>query len=471
MTHATASPPASLLRTDRHDDAAPSISAIEGRLLADRVRQCVPLRHPAFGKLLQLLSIEATDAVPTAAVTVGARSRLLINPAFVAERCRTDAHLSMLVMHELYHVLLGHTRMYRRPTLAANWAFDCIVNAQLCRLHPDVEFTSFFSAGAASEGLWSLIGPPAGWPALPRYASGALGDVHRRLYDDAGATTADLFALLDRVAVALDAEGAGRLLGNHGDEPQDGDPLHADPELLAEARRIVARWPMVERRGGADDGGAPAWERSDLRRHRAARRAVRGLLRAAAFGTDGGPWVRHSVETEACTPLPQAGDRRAQLQRAMGAEPLWWQGVLHQEGRQTAGQVTVYLDVSGSMTAWLPVLLEALTASAALVRWPLFGFSTEVHAVTRGDLAAGRFRSTGGTHIACVARHLVESRASRAVVITDGDVQEIPSALAEKLRRARPRVRVGLLDGCDGSFCARLGWPVARMPALDKASV
>ena len=469
MTHATA-----------------PIPALEQRLLADRIRQCVPLRHPAFGKLLQLLSIEATDTVPTAAVTVGARSRMLINPAFVAQRCRTDAHLSMLVMHELYHVLLGHTRMYQRPTLAANWAFDCVINAQLCRLHPDVEFTSFFSSCAAPEGLWSLIGPPAGWPAAARYAPGALGDVHRRLYDDASTTTADLFALLDTMAEALDADGADRLLGNHGnqgshgddgdhgdhgdhgDEGQDTDPLHADPDLMAEVRRIVARWPMVERRGGADDGGATTHERSDLRRHGAARRAVRQLLQAAAFGTDGGPWVRRPVDTEVFTPLPQAGDRRAHLQRLMGAEPLWWQGLLHHDGRQAAGQVAVYLDVSGSMTAWLPVLLEALTESAALVQWPLFGFSTQVHPVTRAELAAGRFRSTGGTHIGCVARHLVESRVPRAVVITDGDVQAIPTALAERLRRARPRVRVGLLSGCNASFCDRLRWPVTRMPALDR---
>jgi hypothetical protein len=299
--------------------------------------------------------------------------------------------------------------------------------------------------------------------------------VHRRLYDDAGATTADLFALLDRVAVALDvdADGADRLLGNHDADAEaegaDGsDPLHADPDLMAEVRRIVARWPMVERRGGADDGGASTSERSSLRRHGAARRAVRELLRAAAFGTDGGPWVRRPVETDVFTPLPQAGDRRAHLQRLMGAEPLWWQGHLMQEGRQLAGQVAVYLDVSGSMAAWLPVLLEALTESAALVQWPLFGFSTEVHPVTRAELAAGRFRSTGGTHIGCVARHLVESRVPRAVVITDGDVQAIPTALAERLRRARPRVRVGLLNGCNGSFCDHLRWPVTRMPALDK---
>lgn len=464
MTQAVVSPPET---STARDNAAVSPSALQSRVLAERVRQCVPLRHPAFGKLLQLLTIEASDTVPTAAVTVGTRSRLLINPAFVAERCRTDAHLSMLVMHELYHVLLGHTRIYRRPTLAANWAFDCIINAQLCRLHQGVEFTSFFSGLAATDGPWSLIAPPPGWPNSPRYAAGALGDVHRRLYDDAGATTAELFALLDRMAVTLDIDGTGRLLGNHAHDADEIDPLYADPELMAEVRRIVARWPMIERRGGADDGGVVTHERSDLRRHAAARHAIRNLLRNTALGADGGGPVHRMVETAALTPLPHAADRRAQLQRLMGSQPLLWHGSLFHAGLQPVGQVAVYLDVSGSMAPWLPVLLDALTETAALVRWPIYGFSTEVYPITRAELAAGRFRSTSGTHIACVAQHLVDTGLSRAVVITDGDVQEIPAVLASRLRRARPRVRVGLLNGGNGRFRDCLGWPVTRIPALD----
>ena len=103
-----------------------------------------------------------------------------------------------------------------------------------------------------------------------------------------------------------------------------------------------------------------------------------------------------------------------------------------------------------------------------MLRWPLHGFSTEVHPVTRSELAAGRFRSTGGTHIACVAQHMVDAHVERAVVISDGDVQKVPTALADRLRRARPRVRVGLLDGCDGNSCARLGWAVTNLPALDQ---
>jgi len=437
------------------------------RLLADRIRHSVPLRHPAFGKLLQLLSIEVSHEVPTAAVTLGARSVMLVNPDFVAARCRTDAHLAMLVMHELYHVLLGHTRMYARSTPAANWAFDCIINAQLCRLHPTVEFTSFFSASAAAEGPWSLIGPPPGWPDKPRYAAGRLGDVHRRLYDDAGATTTELFALLDGVAIDPAADGH-RLLGDHRPESTTGDPLHADTDLYGEVRRIVARWPMVERRGGTDDGGPLEWVRNPLRRHAAARQAIRALLARTANGADNGPWLPETVTVPSLTPLPQGGDRRAQLQRLLGATPLLWSGEIRDGTLQRAGQVAVYLDVSGSMAAWLPVLLQALNDSAAVVRWPVYGFSTTVHPLTRRDLAAGRVRSDGGTDIACVAEHLLQQRIRRAVIVTDGEVQRFARGQLRRLRDARPVVRVGLLDGCDGRFCRATGWPVTHIPPLDQ---
>ena len=100
----------------------------------------------------------------TACVTTGSRSRLLVNPDYVAAHCRSDEHLTMLVLHELYHVLLGHTRLYRRVTLAQNWAFDCLINAQLCRLFPHPRHTGFFTRLTAdATGPALLLGPPDGW--------------------------------------------------------------------------------------------------------------------------------------------------------------------------------------------------------------------------------------------------------------------------------------------------------------------
>ncbi len=47
-------------------------------------------------------------------------------------------------MHELWHVLLAHTRLYARPTPAHNVAFDAIINAGLARQHPAPEYLEFF---------------------------------------------------------------------------------------------------------------------------------------------------------------------------------------------------------------------------------------------------------------------------------------------------------------------------------------
>jgi hypothetical protein len=137
---------------------------------------------------------------------------------------------------------------------------------------------------------------------------------------------------------------------------------------MAEARRIVARWPMVDRRGGVDDGGEASAQHLGLRHHHAARQAVRRLLLAAAFGSDGGPRVHRPLEGPAFTPLPQPGDRRAQLLRLLGTPPLWWQGRVQQPGHERAGQVAVYLDVSGSMEAWLPVLPDDVRSDTAQAR-------------------------------------------------------------------------------------------------------
>ena len=112
--------------------------------LAARIYSSFPVAQSAFARLLHLLDIEATDSVPTAAVTLGDRSRLLLNPKFVAENCPADHDLVMLVLHELHHVALGHTRLFPRLTPAQNWAFDCVINAQLCRLYPEPHHTALF---------------------------------------------------------------------------------------------------------------------------------------------------------------------------------------------------------------------------------------------------------------------------------------------------------------------------------------
>jgi hypothetical protein len=189
--------------------------------LAERIYGAFPVTEPAFRELLGLLDIEATDEVSTAAVTLGGRSRLLLNPQFVAENCPADCDLVMLVLHELHHVALGHTRLFPRLTPAQNWAFDCVINAQLCRLYPEPHHTALFRrCYRADASLEALLRPPEGWRtpqepgrsparhAAPRALQGHLGELQAahdllpRLVGEGRASRSGTWAITPRRFVA-----------------------------------------------------------------------------------------------------------------------------------------------------------------------------------------------------------------------------------------------------------------------------
>ena len=112
--------------------------------LRERIYECLPAGRYALAGLLRLLDIVETTAIPTAAVECAAEPRLRINPDFVAEHAATPEKLMMLVLHEVHHVLLGHTSLRPEPTLAANFVFDCVINALLCRMFPQPAYTALF---------------------------------------------------------------------------------------------------------------------------------------------------------------------------------------------------------------------------------------------------------------------------------------------------------------------------------------
>ena len=475
--------------------------------LPDRVWGCVPVTGQAFAALLSLLDIEASEAIPSACVTTGERSRMLLNPRFVETHCRTDEHLSMLVLHELHHVVLGHTRLYPRVTPAQNWAFDCLINAQLCRLFPHPRYTTFFTQFTdAAVGPGRLLAPPQGWERhLPDaiaaqrrreavLADPRLGDAHWRLYDDDSITTEELYRLLHSVATSPgegdDARtpdgalpgaesspgeaprgGAQRgsepdwtLLGNH--ESDEADALH--PDALREVREIVARWPMVERRSGRDQGRL--LERTEVtlgqRRNAAVRALRRGLALAAQRTGEKGPQRLARGAMDTVEPVDSGRDRKAAVVRMLGGEPLLHAGSALARIPAPQDRVRVYLDLSGSMDGVLEPLYAALAQVLDQVELRVHGFSTQIGTLTRAELRRGVRLSDGGTGIDAVTGHLLEGRVRAAVIVTDGWVGRIPDDHLHRLRQRRVRLVAVVTSDGDPSFATAAGCPVIRLPAL-----
>ena len=417
--------------------AAPAIFANRTGL-AEQILECFPGGSYAFAALLRLLDIVESDSVETAAVECRAEPRLLVNPGFVARHADTPEKLFMLVMHELHHVLLGHTTLFPAATPIHNFIFDAVINGLLCRMFPAREHTALFRDYYYPGNFpMCLLRPPPGWPAKKRTIASGIAklpeahrqraaEVHAALYSEAGATYLEVAEVLPEVLAACgsgETVGEVPLLGGHGENSSTmGGLEHRSPLLFDIVRGIVEQWPQppqpIQGRSLAD---VIATSKVVIQWKRSNRSLLRRLIeKVANEGTDGQVLRRTADRVPAQSPLP-GFDRRAVVQGQLGFQPLLWQTeVSWVRWRPSADRVHVYLDVSGSMEAVKGALYGAILDCQAHVHPTVHLFSTAVEDVSIPEMRRGVCKSTGGTDIACVAEHIAKKRISRALVVTDG---------------------------------------------------
>ena len=394
--------------------------------------------------LLGLFDVEETTAVESAAVPLGPYPKLLINPEFVATHCRTDESFTMLILHELHHVLLGHTRLFARVTKAHNIAFDAVINAMLCRQHPESRWTALFrKLYSPDEFPYLFLRPPRGFPEKPP-ALGYLKKEWRGVMTDLYYTNTGTFSQVFELLVLEVARNQDEtqhaqieplLLGNH-DQDLRGLESTDDALVFDAVRRIVERWPQPpDPKVGRSLASVLKESRvppSTTPPHRVFRRALLAAARAGRIAA--GP--PSPVPSPAQRAWPTR-DRRAFAQAAGGGAPLLYVTSLPGRPRRAGiSKVDVYIDVSGSCDCFIPQLLRGALSCRDLE--PRFWqFSTRVVPVTEKELRQGKVVSTGGTSGAAVTAHMKTIESTAAVMVTDGYVGPVD---LEPCRKARLQV-------------------------------
>jgi hypothetical protein len=394
--------------------------------IATRVLNAVGAASYEMTALLSLLRLELSDAVPTASISCERRPVLRINPVFVKQHCRTDEHLFLLVMHELHHVLLGHTRLFPRATTAHNVAFDAVINSMLVRRFPAQAYTSFFlDIYAGQQGPLRLLAPPAADP----IDDAGLRQLHTLLYQDDCVTSEEVFGLVtERLCEGCRNIDGAVLLGSHDAGQPDswgtGGPI--DAEFVDAIRSIVEKWPPPEDhvRGRSLADLLSRTTTTPFRPAQQVLAAVRHALLAAATRRLPGPSPERTAEPVQAA-MPTASDRRAAVSRQAGIHPLLYTRSMEGRRRGRAGRARAYLDVSGSMVAYIPLLYGALSSLRAHIEPRLCLFSTAIQTIPIDDLVRGQVVTTGGTDITCVVRDLLDHHVKKALVITDGYVGQI----------------------------------------------
>ncbi len=414
--------------------------------LLERIIEAFPAGQYGLAELLRIVEVEKSTSVESAAIECCLNPRLRINPEFVAEHAETPEKLLMLVMHELHHVLLGHTALPRTPSWFDNIIFDAVINATLCRMFPDPSclalFTDLYSTEEFPE---CLLRPPEGWtpkakgaapPALLEPGRKAALAAYNSLYSPKGAYYEELYKAFLRPLQSC-ASGKSEpvsppvLLGSHGESSPSG--YDAAFETIAP---MVAHWHDKDAIvGGRGWGEVLSDERIHPRHRNPNRRILAKLIRRVArLGGDSVATGLTRAKVAGFSPIP-SHSRRSAVLRALGVPQVLYEFQLSGRARETLERVHVYLDVSGSMTGIVEDLYGAVLDCAGMVHPKVHLFSTVTSDASLKELRNGVVRTTGGTDIKCVAKHIDANRISRAVILTDGCVGPVPVNLRPRMEK------------------------------------
>jgi hypothetical protein len=428
--------------------------------LTDQLYGSLPACTYCFPALLRIVDIIETTDVPTAAVECLPQPRMFVNPDFVSKHANTSGKLTFLLLHELHHVILGHTRLYPRAGRIENLAFDIVINALLARSLPHPRdhalLTDFYNADELPA---ALLRPVVGWVAPSpspspliesRFAQTSMGvnflhvpkipvipwanraprrlvKAYKDLYWGDGCTYSELIDALRQLIRQDDQSLAAiPLLGDHSPEDEGASSsgnLESRSETLFDAvRKIVADWPPPPIPSAGQSWGDILKPQTCLpvqTPRGQLRRAIQAIARkgTGAVGTSPRDTAVH-IETA----IPRL-TRRGVVARAIGRTPFLNPDVIDiKRGRLTHEPVHVYLDVSGSVDGLIGALFGAVVDAGSAVHPVIHQFSTEVSDVTLAELRRGVCRTTGGTSIECVANHMIRHKVKRALIVTDGYV-------------------------------------------------
>jgi hypothetical protein len=434
-------------------------STSDAALIRERIFNVLPAASYQMEKLFGLFAIEFSTDTETAAVECRTTPRLLLNKSFLDEFCRDDGDLFLLILHELYHVILGHTRLFPRVTPLDNIVFDSVINSMLSRTVGRTVGTSLFTRINGYNSLPErLLRPPPGWPDEFEDAVAALPEKEQRIIgllygpdEPSNITYRDIYELL-REELSGCVLPDVLLLGSHGPE-QDGNGL-----LKEAVRRIVEGWPPPTFRIAGRDEGRSAedfWLRPADKAGSAFRKAFESALRKCGLRVGRGTAVYRRQVTSSPrsveTVLPNVRDRRVHVLRVvLGRDPLFYRSEVSEQRPRSvrAPIVHLYLDISGSMTDSLPYLLAACRDPFKRGELKVFAFSTVVSQIKGHDLSKVPLKNTWGTDINALLEHVTGIPARRRpkviLIATDGYVGPGRSNLITSL--ARTRVVVALTD-------------------------
>lgn len=363
--------------------------------------------------LFSITEIVFTEEVPTLAVSLEIRPTLSINMAFLRKNVQQETDIKCLLMHEFLHVLLHHTEQYETNNPVLNIALDAIINAIIHRSFGK-NYTDFFYRYYRKKGFYYLLQPLEPEEIQEPFYR----EVHEKIYG--GKITADdLYELLKTLLPVVNLQEAEDFLplGNH----TYGKISPGCQQLLNEILRKMdgcGIWNRPKSQGHSDTVTNMMTQYEKIRR----RDWVQATLPILKSLIKNDPRVANWQTRNRQLPFVSRSDRRKWAHYLLD-------GILPLSSHQyptisPVPTVSIYFDVSGSMSAEIQELTALLHHFKAWIRFPLWTFSDFV-SKARFENNKLTYDSTGGTSIYPVIQHIKEHRFKDCLIISDGYFEDL----------------------------------------------
>jgi hypothetical protein len=396
----------------------------------------------ACSAVLSITRIEFSKSVLTLAVTLGERPVLKVNPDFITEHLHRETDVKAVVLHEFLHVVLNHTERYTRVDEGLNIALDAVINHIIQRSCGEAYGDFFRRYYRGARGVVQLLVPfPEERKATRENAKVEANRAYNNLKRGLmyGRVVAD--DVLDVVREIQQQQAwslpKGRVfIGGHEPDPDLGQLSPTVQAALDRTLREMNGGGIFRSPRGAMAGiealAKTAQYRADSKRRQDWERNTLKILKEF-ITPDRKSRLTESEPQSLMLPVLNASDRRGFV-RALWS-PLIPDIQWSTERKKPIGSCQVYLDVSGSMNNEMDALVGLLQRLRRYLRMPFWAFSNLVApaVIINGELETD---TTGGTAMNCVLEHVVRTRPGKAVVITDGYIENCDPDLLKQVKNA-----------------------------------
>ncbi|HOC99037.1 MAG TPA: hypothetical protein PKH54_03775 [Myxococcota bacterium] len=385
----------------------------------------------AMHEFMPQCTFGVSDKVQTACISRSADGsmKLEFGRDFLDRELADDRDFLFVLMHEIYHHVLGHlfpsrkdrvSRIYRNM---ANVAADIMVNRAVCqRFFPDGVplLNRMYRTDRLPE---ALLRPPDFDMEAVRYhqvyREQMIAQFKRGLARmGADKRLAGKVWLLCRAAWCKNAP--------YGFILERLMAIFSDTDALRLPRFVLIGSHQGEFGGlgdiiGIGDGGKGAGYSEDVEtgetqvQKAAVNYGVAAALRRA-LEANSNRWQLN--DPVACPGVVCVPGRRDAAMLAAGSYPVFYSA--NKASLEPEQLAHVYVDVSGSMQDEMPYMFGVLSMSRELIADPIHEFSNMIEDVSLHDFSRGVCRTTGGTDFDVIMKHAMDRSFRQVIIFTDG---------------------------------------------------